>query len=158
MECTDCSGVLIAPEPFERICGETEQQAAVMAWAVPEGRTSKTANFDAVRYLSCPECGKLMNRVNFARYSGVIMDVCKTHGTFFDRDELHQVIKFIRDGGLDAARGRERERLVQEQQRLRRMTLQANIGQQSVRDRGSPFGSRDDSLGQVLKHLFDLQD
>jgi hypothetical protein len=64
-----------------------------------------------------------MNRVNFARYSGVIMDVCKEHGTFFDRDELRRIVTFIRGGGLDRARDRERERLVEEQQRLRRAQL-----------------------------------
>lgn len=157
-ECHECAGVWIAPEPFERICAEREQQAAVMAWAVPAARAAKTQSAETVRYLACPQCGKLMNRVNFARYSGVIMDVCRTHGTFFDRDELHGVIQFIRNGGLDLARGRERERLVQEQQRLRRMELQANSGRQSVPDSASAAGSRGTSLDQVLKHLFDPQD
>jgi Zn-finger nucleic acid-binding protein len=48
-----------------------------------------------------------MNRVNFAHYSNVIVDVCKAHGTWFDRDELRKVIEFIRAGGLDNARNRE---------------------------------------------------
>lgn len=156
-ECGDCAGVWIAPEPFERLCAEREQQAAVMSWAVPGSRPATVANVDAVRYLSCPECQKLMNRVNFARYSGVIMDVCKVHGTFFDRDELHKVINFIREGGLDTARDRERERLVEEQQRLRRMEMQGNAGQQSGIDPGALFVRTDDPLQAVLKHLFDLK-
>ena len=48
------------------------------------------------------------NRINFAKCSGVIVDVCKGHGTWFDRDELTRIVEFIRGGGLDAARAKER--------------------------------------------------
>ena len=36
-----------------------------------------------------------MNRLNFGRLSGTIVDMCNGHGTFLDRGELHQVVKFI---------------------------------------------------------------
>jgi Zn-finger nucleic acid-binding protein len=52
-----------------------------------------------------------MNRSNFGMRSGVIIDVCRGHGTWFDRDELRRVIEFIRSGGLDLARQREIEQL-----------------------------------------------
>jgi Zn-finger nucleic acid-binding protein len=110
------------PGPFERLCAERETQSAVMARPLSETRSGGSVA-EKIRYLPCPECTKHMNRVNFARYSGVIMDVCKEHGTFFDRDELRRIVTFIRGGGLDRARDRERERLVEEQQRLRRAQL-----------------------------------
>src|SRR3712207_7758487 len=31
---------------------------------------------EAVRYRPCPRCARIMNRVNFARRSGVILDIC----------------------------------------------------------------------------------
>ena len=123
---------------------------------LPRLRPATVANTETVRYLSCPECQKLMNRVNFAKYSGVIMDVCRTHGTFFDRDELHRVITFIRGGGLDNARERARARLVEEQYRLRRMELQGNADRQSVHDPGDVLGRTSDPLHRVFKQLFDL--
>ena len=49
-------------------------------------------------------CGKMMNRVNFGRHSGTVIDVCRGHGTFLDAGELHAIVTFIRDGGLDRAR------------------------------------------------------
>jgi Zn-finger nucleic acid-binding protein len=52
-----------------------------------------------------------MNRVNFANFSGVIVDVCRQHGTWFDRDELRRIVEFIRAGGLDKARAREIQNL-----------------------------------------------
>jgi hypothetical protein len=62
-----------------------------------------------------------MNRVNFARCSGVVLDVCRRHGTWFDMQELHRIVHFIRAGGLDDARDRrrvefERQRRQQEAQ------------------------------------------
>jgi Zn-finger nucleic acid-binding protein len=60
-----------------------------------------------------------MNRINFAGCSGVILDWCKEHGTWFDQKELQQVVTFIRAGGLKKSRDREKENLRAEQQRLR---------------------------------------
>src|SRR5437764_1271331 len=65
--------------------------------------------------VACPSCLGM----NFARLSGVIVDVCKRHGTWFDRDELRQIVEFIRGGGLDAARDKERAQLEVEKQRLK---------------------------------------
>jgi Zn-finger nucleic acid-binding protein len=66
-----------------------------------------------------------MNRMNFARCSGVIIDVCKQHGTWFDRDELSRIVEFIHGGGLNTSRAKEkieiaemREQLRQEQQAI----------------------------------------
>jgi Zn-finger nucleic acid-binding protein len=64
-----------------------------------------------VHYLPCPQCGKLMSRMNYAVRSGVIMDVCRTHGIWLDRDEIREIIEFIRSGGLDRARRIEKEEL-----------------------------------------------
>jgi Zn-finger nucleic acid-binding protein len=49
-----------------------------------------------------------MNRSNFARSSGVIIDICKKHGVWFDRDELPKIIDFITGGGMQRAREKER--------------------------------------------------
>jgi Zn-finger nucleic acid-binding protein len=60
-----------------------------------------------------------MNRINFAHCSGIIIDVCKKHGTWFDRDEMRRVIEFIRGGGMEKARAREMANLEEERNRLR---------------------------------------
>jgi Zn-finger nucleic acid-binding protein len=59
-----------------------------------------------------------MNRINFARCSGVIVDVCKGHGTWFDRDELSRIVAFIRGGGLAAARDREKAEIQEARRQL----------------------------------------
>jgi Zn-finger nucleic acid-binding protein len=68
-----------------------------------------------------------MNRVNFARCSGVVVDVCKGHGTWFDRNELQRIIDFIRGGGLNLSRSREKRELEEERQRLRQEQLTMKV-------------------------------
>jgi hypothetical protein len=41
-----------------------------------------------------------MNRKNFGAHSGIIVDVCREHGTWFDGDELAAALEFVRAGGL----------------------------------------------------------
>jgi hypothetical protein len=44
-----------------------------------------------------------MQRCNFRRKSGVIIDRCHDHGTWLDSDELEQIAGFILSGGLAQA-------------------------------------------------------
>ena len=62
-----------------------------------------------------------MNRVNFGRLSGTIVDVCRGHGTFLDSGELKAIVSFIDAGGLDRMREREIEDLKEEQRRLQEL-------------------------------------
>lgn len=59
-----------------------------------------------------------MNRFNFANCSGVVLDSCRPHGVWFDPDELRRIVEFIRGGGLDMARDKERLSLELERRRL----------------------------------------
>jgi Zn-finger nucleic acid-binding protein len=121
-ECPQCDGIWVEAEAFERICADREQQSAVLGAAsrAPSQASAGAARGGggAVRYVPCPVCGQLMNRLNFARCSGVIVDMCKGHGTWFDREELRGIVEFIRAGGLEASRQREREQMAEERQRL----------------------------------------
>jgi Zn-finger nucleic acid-binding protein len=115
-ECPACDGMWVDNATLQLICAEKEQQAAVMGMPVDAPTpVHLDTNF---HYLPCPVCQELMNRVNFARCSGVIIDVCKEHGTWFDKDELRRLVEFIRGGGLDKARARENANLEAEHQRL----------------------------------------
>jgi Zn-finger nucleic acid-binding protein len=56
-----------------------------------------------VRYRPCPVCGTMMNRQNFGRSSGIIVDICSRHGVWFDAGELPRVLDFVQSGGLQRA-------------------------------------------------------
>lgn len=118
LECEDCDGTWIEAETFTRLCADRESQAALLPAGSPApGPPAKPAG--PVRYRPCPRCTKLMNRVNFGRLSGTVVDVCRGHGTFLDRGELHEIVRFLMGGGADRARQAEREELAEQERQLR---------------------------------------
>jgi len=123
LECASCDGTWLEAAAFDRLCTQREQQAAMARQAIESKGSAGTATPAPVRYRPCPQCGKMMNRQNFGRLSGTIVDTCSGHGTFLDRGELHQVVKFILDGGLSRMRQAELERLKEEQLRLRELEM-----------------------------------
>jgi Zn-finger nucleic acid-binding protein len=100
LECARCDGVWMNAAVFEQLCADKASQAAVLHRF--QEATSKATG--RVKYRPCARCGKMMNRINFGRLSGVVVDVCKGHGTYLDPGELYQVVTFIQSGGLDRAR------------------------------------------------------
>ena len=147
-ECSRCDGIWVDRISFERICAEKEQQRGVLGLPslLPTSAPQPAAS---IRYVPCPECRKLMNRVNFANCSGVIVDVCRDHGTWFDRDELRRIIEFIRAGGLDVSRERKRAELLHQEQRLRRLQS-ASARARDVEDRGDAVLAAGGLLGPFL--------
>src|SRR6266849_1903179 len=126
-ECERCGGLWLEAAAFEKICVHREQQSAVLGAAstVP-GHQVPISNEEKVRYVPCPQCGQLMNRINFARCSGVVVDVCKGHGTWFDRDELREIVEFISGGGLEVSRQKERHEIEFQRKQLRNEQIVGN--------------------------------
>jgi len=116
-ECPKCEGIWADADSLQKICVDREQQAAVLG--IPRSLPVEVNGLENVRYVPCPVCSKLMNRVAFAHCSGVVVDVCKTHGTWFDKDELRGIVEFIRAGGLEAARTEELEEIERKRRQLR---------------------------------------
>jgi hypothetical protein len=58
-----------------------------------------------VAYRRCPECGGTMQRRNFGRRSGVVVDWCGSHGTWLDAHEMEDIAAFVLEGGLETAAG-----------------------------------------------------
>lgn len=117
-ECPRCDGLWVDTAAFEKICTDQEKQAAVLGVPRPAPALSPEAA-GSIRYVPCPQCGKLMHRVNFANCSGVVVDVCKAHGTWFDRNELMCIVDFIRSGGLEKSRERRVAELAYAERRAR---------------------------------------
>ena len=125
LECASCDGTWIEAAAFDKLCTDRERQAALARQAIElkdTGSPPATAP-PRVKYRPCPQCGKMMNRQNFGRLSGTIVDTCSGHGTFLDRGELHQVVKFILGGGFSRMRQAELDRLKEETRRLRELEL-----------------------------------
>jgi Zn-finger nucleic acid-binding protein len=141
LECERCDAVWMDADVFERLCADREAQAAVLhrfaGHAVaPGGR---------VRYRKCVRCGKMMNRVNFGRLSGTVVDVCRGHGTFLDAGELHAIATFIQSGGLERARERRMEDLKEQERRLGELERKVAFERGKANVRSSSGGGWDAS-------------
>jgi len=56
---------------------------------------------ETVRYVPCPVCKQLMNRKIWGSYSGVVVDICSEHGSWYDAKEIEKVREYIVLGGVE---------------------------------------------------------
>lgn len=102
-DCRVCGGLWLDRAVFEELGAARERQGAVLG-ALPAPAALRATPLGEVQYRPCPACSHRMNRVNYAKRSGVVLDVCRHHGLWFDKDELRRLLAFIADGGLERAR------------------------------------------------------
>ncbi len=151
-ECDACHGIWIDAASFERICADRERQADVLG-APSQEKPRRRPPY--VRYRPCPQCERLMNRLNFAHISGVVVDVCKGHGIWFDRDELRHIVEFIREGGMELSRGKLAEKASEKQREAaakERIDAMAKaLGLESDDDRLGAFFAAGTLLGRLTR-------
>jgi Zn-finger nucleic acid-binding protein len=114
-DCEKCCGMWVDAGTFRKICADREEQAAFLGFPIAAAREEDPAKR---AYLPCPQCRQLMTPTQFSRRSGVIIDICRAHGVWFDRDELRRIIEFIRAGGLDRARMLDKDELERAKRQL----------------------------------------
>lgn len=104
MECDRCAGLWLSAQTFERLSELAASDALGKDLSRPAtpaaDQVSDTPAEGGPRYRPCPVCGGFMNRINYGWKSGVIVDVCKKDGAWFDADELARILAWIREGGL----------------------------------------------------------
>jgi Zn-finger nucleic acid-binding protein len=152
-ECTQCGGFWTDVKTFEEICADKETQSAVLGFI--SANPAELKSQPPISYVPCPDCKQLMNRSNFARSSGVIIDLCKQHGVWFDADELPKIIDFIDRGGL--ARSREKEKIALDEERAKIRDEQRQLAMMERRAGGRNYDEADNSgWGGVISALFDI--
>jgi len=155
-ECRRCDGLWADAETFENVCASRESQAAVLGLIADRHRAAENKNPVKVNYVPCPDCRQLMNRSNFARSSGVIIDLCKNHGAWFDAEELPRIIEFVRQGGLDHARQKEKLQIENDRSSLRAEQYKLAAGR-SAFERPNSYWDSTSSIGirEFVRFLFD---
>ena len=145
-ECPTCGGQFVDHATLRSLIEGRVQ----LEGAPPHSLRAATGVTGPVRYLPCPMCLARMNRKNFGERSGVILDVCKTHGSWFDLGELPRVLAFVDAGGLKEAERRVAERKAEERRKSAMAALSASIDPAS-----STHAPHDDSAAilDVLRHL-----
>jgi len=101
--CPNCEGIFCENDELEEI---TRERDVYKMDDIPRKFLRKNLP-EAVKYIKCPVCQKVMNRVNFKGISNVIIDVCYDHGVWLDSGELEEIRAFIANGGIDKAQNRD---------------------------------------------------
>jgi Zn-finger nucleic acid-binding protein/ribosomal protein L40E len=109
-ECPTCRGLWVPTANFDALVEHArehrapEPTAGIRTTPLARPEPSRT-----VAYRKCPVCTQMMNRKNFARISGVIVDWCRPHGTWLDASELEQIATFVGHGGMERAARQEQD-------------------------------------------------
>ena len=150
-ECGTCAGLWVEIETFERLVAESGRRAPALEPHTRAGTGTPAHGMERVRYTRCPQCEKMMNRVNFGRMSGIIIDRCAKHGVWFDAEELRQVLEFVRNGGLEIARQREIRTLAEERYlHLWRQGLNPHLHSREAREHDGDFMNSKSLLSFLL--------
>ncbi|MDH3645878.1 MAG: zf-TFIIB domain-containing protein [Gammaproteobacteria bacterium] len=104
--CANCGGVWLDHSAFESLIRERKFADVTTTLNIPGWATQQT--YQQVEkdqlYVRCPICEQFMHRRNFAKRSGIILDVCAAHGIWFDANELARVFNYrITDDPVKAA-------------------------------------------------------
>jgi Zn-finger nucleic acid-binding protein len=143
LECRQCAGFWLSTNLFEQLVDRASRIALSPDWCLPTPPPPKTS-FAAfaqrgLLYRQCPFCTKLMTRRHYARRSGVIIDVCKDHGIWFDADELPRILAWVRSGKLLKAQRENIDEIERGERRNRALKIAAIERVQSDGDTSSYF-------------------
>lgn len=155
LECPRCAGIWLSHEGFDRVRDRARESATVEpSRAAPEHPAA--AGTKGALYRRCPECRRFMNRRNYGRRSGVVVDTCKEHGMWFDARELEDVLRWVRAGGevRAAERARDEKRARERSQRIALDPAARAAGAGAFESQTDP-AARDVFRG-LLGVLFDL--
>ncbi len=136
--CRRCGGQFVEHALLRSLLEQYERTGLAFPDA-PYHKPAPKAALERVHYRPCAVCEQMMNRKNFGGSSGVIVDVCAKHGTWFDAGELPQVLEFVRSGGLVRERVREEERKRQTQARDRDSLIASERAPHSFEPLSGPF-------------------
>ncbi|MBN1393821.1 MAG: zf-TFIIB domain-containing protein [Pirellulales bacterium] len=129
MECGRCAGFWLGANVLDHLVQKAITDFSIGDFQIKApARRASPLDISAARgpmYRKCPVCGKLMNRRNFGRSSGVIIDICRSHGVWFDANELPRILAWVRDGG----KSKSDRRAAADAQHKKRLDEIARMGQ-----------------------------
>ena len=104
-KCPGCGGHWFDGDEIEHAAdlttqGVSREEAAGMRRSIPAGSEIERV----VKYLRCVRCDEVLSRRQVVQRAGIIIDVCRVHGVWFDGGELEKFLAFVRAGGLEVNR------------------------------------------------------
>jgi len=156
-ECGGCAGLWLDQAAFRLLAdqardAEIDDPSVAVEYSGPaDDRPDAGQGF----YRKCPRCQTMMNRRNFARGSGVVIDACKDHGLWFDANELSAILQWIRKGG-EGRVAEKREAEQRHRERMSRLRIERPSGEGSPVLVSTVSPRSVESLPELFSLLFDL--
>lgn len=103
--CPECAGRWFDGGEIERVVdlatqGVSRDEAKTLRANLP----APAGPAEEVRYVACVRCGDRMWRRQVAVRAGIIIDICRLHGLWFDGGEFERFEEFVKAGGLEVLR------------------------------------------------------
>lgn len=101
LDCPICKGIWVPYEDEKKVLQMVPEVFTVdelhrlRRFYEPLQKTEK------VRYRPCPVCQELMRRKTWGSHSGVVVDKCEIHGTWYEDGELDKIREYIKTGGVE---------------------------------------------------------
>jgi Zn-finger nucleic acid-binding protein len=147
-ECSKCGGVFVDHVAVDLVLADHQhERAAALVDGLRRAAHSPLPPSGGRMYVHCPTCKTVMNRKLSASGSGVVVDVCKAHGTFFDAGELPAIIAFVQSGGMARSR--------QQVQREARAKEDSAKSSQSSSDSGFGIGDAAEAVVTLFFAIFE---
>lgn len=151
--CDDCAGMWFDDGELEVLPDAlSERELAAEAVSTLEGlRAAQSAASREVLYLLCPVCNEAMNRRNYERVSGIILNRCSGHGTWLDFVSGKALLSVFAEGRLPEIQARAR---TAEADEIRRQVAQA----ESARLDASAIREQTAAMYQPSRSSFGVRD
>lgn len=99
--CQTCFGLFFDPGEIEALLDSAVSPVfSVNLELLANVNADRYAKDKTVKYLACPVCQVLMNRVLYGYRSGVVIDQCKSHGVWLGGGEISHLLEWKKAGGL----------------------------------------------------------
>jgi len=85
--CQECGGIWLDSGELELLLEDAEEKNKLLATFITDTQNDEKRH-------RCPVCSRKMNKVFVGAGKNVLIDKCrKDHGLWFDKGELHEVVK-----------------------------------------------------------------
>lgn len=98
--CSDCYGLFLDRGEIETLLDHSVSEVFdINTRHITNINKDRYRKGQKIRYIKCPVCSVLMNRVNYGRRSGVIVDECRIHGIWLESGEITHLMEWKKAGG-----------------------------------------------------------
>lgn len=125
--CNECFGLFFDPGEIDILLNSTVTSVDNVNLKHIQNINKDRYQSKKVKYIKCPECRMMMNRVNFGYRSGVVIDQCRKHGIWLDNGEITHLMEWKKAGGQLLDQQKNPQKLVSQQKQTEKIHASPKI-------------------------------